>query len=346
MSTTHDEEIIEGDDQSLMIGRFDITTLPLENQINIFWYCDERTLINVAQTNRGYHHLIMGDDDESEPEVNSYRNTIWKVRLLSELNRLIDDYNKSIIDNVIDTSLVHNLNENDLDKYVRNNLRIKEDRIRYSEILAKFKRLDYKPAVDSTEVSAKGRVWNNKTVYTWYSFLHRNYPISNDDDFASYCTFEGYEIVINQYGSSGGNDWNIVFGIGGEYEDFGKSNSIAEFTVENCGFGYIVNSNQFKIRGDHIYEDCKFAKDIKAVKVGDRFTLKYDRERKCIHFFKNGQHIVSVADEYGETLKPIVYYPIISMCVEMGVTFYPLLQVDYPVNENVSFTKSNFKFTC
>lgn len=329
-------------DIALPIGKLEFTNLPLENQINILWYCDEQTLISVAQTNRGYYHLILGEDDESD-EVNSYRNTIWKVRLLGELNRLIDECNKNIIDNIVDTSLIHNMNEKDLDMYVRKNLRMKEDKIRYSELLAKFKNINYTPRKESSEIEAMGRVLKNKTVYTWYSFMNLNYPISIGDDFTGYCSFEGFEIVVNQYAASGGNDWNIVFGIGTEYEEFGKSLSIAEFTGENLGVGYILHCNQFKIRGDHLYQETfsNFSKDIKQVKVGDRFTLKIDRERNRIHFFKNGLHIVSVASDADNILKPGIYYPIISMCVEMGITFYPLLQIDYPTKENDCLTMEN-----
>ncbi|KAG2373241.1 hypothetical protein C9374_012344 [Naegleria lovaniensis] len=313
--------------------------LPIELQFQLLWYCDEKSLLNVALTCRHFYHYILGEEDESE--VSAYRNTIWKNRILFLFNSFIDEVNKKAPSSSASSEAplvkLNTFKESDLNTYIDQFLYIRSDdynnkKIKYNLLLNQLSQIQFRQERDLTgakKVVISGRTIENTSVHTWCGFIATNYPmVRNLSELPSnfYCGFRGFELVVEKYYICG-NGWNIVYGIGTDYVEFNNDKSIAQFVNDNLGIGYILECSGFKMFGN--YKD--FTSSGK-VQVGDRFAILMDHDKYKVHFFKNGLHIATVeanSDTYGVISDSVVYYPIVSMCTQKSVTLYPLLQSEY-----------------
>ncbi|EFC37188.1 hypothetical protein NAEGRDRAFT_82008 [Naegleria gruberi] len=339
-TTTTTLEIADGE----WLYKIPFQELPLDNQVNVLWYCCENTLMNVACLNRFYYHLVLGGclnssnyRDDEEDDVAAYRNTIWKHRLLGMMNGFIDEVNSKIISSGLDVSLVNSMNEKELDRYLREMLFLREgNAIKYSSVLMQMKKLCFDKASDVEEqkVINRERTVGNINVTTWYAFKASKYPMIKDLSELSpqfYFGFKGYEMVIEEYFLCG-NAWNVAFGIGTDYEDFNNDKSIAQFVERNSGVGYILENKSFKMFGDFI-DGTVGSEFVGKISVGDRFAVIIDYDAKQVNFFKNGIHIASAITGTQDLVsQSVMYFPIISMCTRKTITLYPLLQTDYQLN--------------
>ncbi|KAF0975631.1 hypothetical protein FDP41_005625 [Naegleria fowleri] len=320
--------------------------LPIELQFQLLWYCDEKSLLNVALTCRHFYHYILGDEDESE--VSAYRSTIWKNRILFLFNSFIDEVNKKApLPSASSEAPLVKLSafkESDLNTYIDQFLYIRRDnhnKVKYNLLLNQLKQIQFRNDHDLSASKAviSGRRVENVSVQTWCGFISTNYPIvrcMKELPSNFYCGFRGFELVVERYHICG-NGWNIVYGVGTDYTDFNKDKSIAQFVNDNLGIGYILECSSFKLFGD--YKDFQTSG---KVQVGDRFAVLMDYDKYRVHFFKNGLHIASVespSDTYGVISDAIVYYPIVSMCIQKSVTLYPLLQSEYLLDPDIPVLK-------